>query len=273
MKTLTQYLSMAMVALLLSTSMTSPVVAQTKKELIAAEAKAKVANKRHEEGQYLEAAVLFKAAYDLSKRPNWLFNCARMYQKAGRYEESIALFREYLKVSPDEEGKAEAEAHIMAMETTLAEKKRAQPPPTPAGPANSDPPKVTFVGPETDDTVVQEVPPPPGRALTYSLLGGGALIAIGSGAGLWIADENMKSANTMDFGIPDAENVYREKADKASSLRTLSYIGIGAGVASLGYGLYRFLTEPEQPKQEVRGKKIRVQPVVAPNGGGVVVNF
>lgn len=261
----TMMMSLAMAAMLALTLLSAPAHAAKPKKAAATaseeETAAMEAKAHYQKEDYEKAGALFAIAYAKWRRPTHLFNAARSYQSARMLQRAAELFREYLKLPDAEEtGKLEAKAHLDAIEAELR--------PQAAGPSASEPPRDPGVNHEV--IVEEPLPPPPSRALPYSLIGGGAALLLGSGAGLLIAEGRMADANSMDFGIPNAEDLYQEKAASADSIRTWSYVGFGMGATALGYGLYQLFTEPEHPKQK---KQIKIVPVVAPSAAGVAIRF
>lgn len=262
-------LSMATVVLL-TLNLVAPAMAQPNKAIAAAEGKALEAKSLHKDGKYEEAAARFAEAYGLSNKPDMLFNAARMYQMGGKYDKAQALFKQYLKVSKDEEGKAQAEAHLMAIETALVEQKKAEKP-MPAGPApESVTPKPridTPAGPET--TVSVERPAPDtNRWITWTSLGAGAALGIASGIQLWRAEGIISDAKNMNLAPDGSEKTFTAKGEEASDLRTTSMLLGGVGVALVGYGAYRFFTEPTATESD-----LVVAPMAGKNGNNTVVGL
>ncbi len=112
------------VAAALALLLAGPAHADTKaeKEAVAIAAQAKNA---HAAGHYSDAARLFMDAYARVPEPTLVYNAARSYQKAGKLQESLPLFRLYLSIAAakDDAGRAEARRHIAGIEAALRARK------------------------------------------------------------------------------------------------------------------------------------------------------
>ena len=81
------------------------------------------AEKAHMEGvklwkekKYEQAAKLFADAYEKGKRPTSMYNSARCYEMAGRKEMAVMLFKKYLTIAKNPEGKTLAQNKIKSLE-------------------------------------------------------------------------------------------------------------------------------------------------------------
>ena len=81
------------------------------------------AEKAHMEGvklwkekKYEQAAKLFADAYEKGKRPTSMYNSARCYEMAGRKEMAVMLFKKYLTIAKNPEGRALAQNKIKSLE-------------------------------------------------------------------------------------------------------------------------------------------------------------
>lgn len=72
-------------------------------------------------GKYLEAAVEYEEAFKLSDRPGFLFNMAQAYRLGGKPRDALAAYRGFLRRVSESPQRAEAEQHIAALETVVAE--------------------------------------------------------------------------------------------------------------------------------------------------------
>lgn len=113
-------ISALLFAALLVGSLPTPALAQS----AAQEARAKELFENgkilYEEGQYDEAVVAWKAAYDLSPQPLLLFNMANAYERLGRYTEALDALNRYRALAPAEE-RDTLERRIRNIEDRLAE--------------------------------------------------------------------------------------------------------------------------------------------------------
>ncbi|MCA9577527.1 MAG: tetratricopeptide repeat protein [Myxococcales bacterium] len=76
------------------------------------------------EGRFDEAAAEFDRAYELSGRPQLLYNAYLAHRDAGHVAEAVDRLRQYLAQSPDAGDRAVLEQRLAAMEETLAEQRR-----------------------------------------------------------------------------------------------------------------------------------------------------
>jgi len=68
------------------------------------------------EKKYEQAAKLFADAYEKGKRPTSMYNSARCYEMAGRKEMAAMLFKKYLTIAKNPEGRALAQNKIKSLE-------------------------------------------------------------------------------------------------------------------------------------------------------------
>jgi hypothetical protein len=115
--------------------------------------------------EYDAALADFKKAYQLSGRPELLYNLAQCYRAMGDPTKAQAQYRAYLREKPDAANRAEVEKLILAMDTAIKAQKQppteASPPVTPT-PAPAPPP-VAAPGPEPSvaPAAVTATAPPP----------------------------------------------------------------------------------------------------------------
>jgi tetratricopeptide (TPR) repeat protein len=76
------------------------------------------------EGRFDEAAAEFDRAYELSGRPQLLYNAFLAHRDAGHVPEAVDRLRQYLEQSPDAGDRETLERRLAAMEETLAEQRR-----------------------------------------------------------------------------------------------------------------------------------------------------
>lgn len=76
-------------------------------------------------GDYATALDRFQQAYDLSRRPQLLYNIGTTQDRLRRDREALASFRQFLAEVPDHPRRAEVEARVRALETAIADQDRA----------------------------------------------------------------------------------------------------------------------------------------------------
>ena len=239
-------------------------VADNKEEKVAAEA----ALEHHSKGNFDKAGALYAAAFEKWKRATHIFNAARCYHKGKMFVRAVQLYNQYLELADaSEEGKAEARQHIAAIEAETAVT-------TPTKPATSkEPPTPQPADPTTTTVTITKPTPPsaPDRILTWSMIGGGSLLALAGAGGLITAEAKMTdlNGNGMDWATPNAQATYKDSVSEVKTLRTMSMVGAGIGLAAAGWGVYRFLTEPETPPSGMP----TVHPTITQDGARVVLEW
>lgn len=140
----------------------------------------------YDSGRFPQAAEEFKQAYDLSKRPELLYNLFLAYRDAGDIALAAQALRQYLADAPNIQERKKLEARLAALEKILAEQPPEEAP-------TSTQTEVVVEPSERSAPVPEPVAPPPERRLTWlpwTLLGvGGALVAGGLVTGSLAADD------------------------------------------------------------------------------------
>ena len=72
-----------------------------------------------QEGQVDAGVAELQVAYDILPHPNVLYNIGRAYAEAGRYEESLEYFEQYMESDPPD--REEVSQFIAAIEARLAD--------------------------------------------------------------------------------------------------------------------------------------------------------
>lgn len=121
-------------------------------------------------GNYVHAAEVFEAGFDLYPYSAFLFNAGVALEKADRQEEALKRFKRYIQVDPGAPDKAEVESRITRLQTDIEAKKHASatpgssPAPRPVGaPAGSM---------QTKSLVVLETDPPVAPVRLYRQVSG-----------------------------------------------------------------------------------------------------
>ena len=250
----------------------------------------KEATRRYKEGEFELAAQLFMKAYALDKRPDRVFNAARGYEKAGKHEQAIALFRLYAQITDDAAGRQEAELRVAGLEA--AQKPSPSPPSAQqqaqqAGTTPSSAP-ATLPSPATKTAEPSGISLPPPVTLhspppahlqassrpAWAAFGAAALAAVSAG-GLyyWVLQDETDLQETLEIrndagyvtGVDQEHAVERQAVQ--GTVRTWAAVGGGLALASVAVGLWLW---PKSATTQVSDAPI-VQ--VAPGSFAVMVRF
>jgi hypothetical protein len=74
----------------------------------------------YESGEYEDALREFQRAYELSRRPQLLFNISLCYQNLGDFERAAAYLERYLNEAPDVENRANLEIRLRRLRERIA---------------------------------------------------------------------------------------------------------------------------------------------------------
>ncbi|MSQ83998.1 MAG: hypothetical protein EXR77_14135 [Myxococcales bacterium] len=96
--------------------------AQAQSETDDAKAVAELAKKHFQKKNYDMAARLYVRAYEMSQRPNLLFNAARAREQQGDRAEAIRLYRQYVAVETNVAGREEGRARMEALRDKMGDK-------------------------------------------------------------------------------------------------------------------------------------------------------
>lgn len=173
-----------------------------------------------EEGRFDEALAYFQRAYDLSARPELLFNIGQAADRARRDDVAIAAFRSYLEARPDDPHRAQIEGRIRVLE------REAEPEPVvESPPAVEEPAPTPAPSPTPADPIPAVADRSSGSPLALGLGIGGGVLAIGG-------------AILLGLGVPDMEPpreglLYRDEVARQDTADALT----GTGAACIGAGL------------------------------------
>lgn len=179
------------------------------------------------EGSYEAAIVAWEACYDLSKRPELLFNLSNAYERLGDARKALDLLNRYraeATLTPDEHDRLARKA------STLETRVNAAPPP----PAQVD--SKRFTGRDAAGAVI-------------ALTGTGALV-VGALFGTYALDarEQVRS-NCVDTGngllCPESAQASIDRAERDGPL---SLVALGVGGLGLISGITLIATPGPQPK-------------------------
>jgi tetratricopeptide (TPR) repeat protein len=83
-----------------------------------------------DEGRFEDSLRLFRRAYELSERPELLFNVGTAADRLRHNEEALEAFEAYLAARPDAENRANVEARIAVLRRAIADAARPTPEPS-----------------------------------------------------------------------------------------------------------------------------------------------
>jgi tetratricopeptide (TPR) repeat protein len=204
-------------------------------------------DRMYEEGKYEEAVEAFEKAYQLSRRPELLFNLANAYERLGQYEEALRALRDYAPAAPKDDRERIA-ARLKTLEEraeerrSRAEKEKAVATPAPApAPAETKP---------SEPAPEEPASKPP--ILAYTLLGVGA---VGVGVGVFFGVQAMGAKSDAEEQCGGASgNFCRASAqgsiDDASSRALIADIAFAAGAVAAGAGVVLLLTHRGSNEKE-----------------------
>ena len=181
-------------------------------------------------GRFGDAAREFQAAYDLSRRPELLFNLARALEAGGRDREAIDAYERFDTAGSPGVERATLHARIEAL--------RARLPQTPAPTAPTIPvvsaPLPT--GPVAPSPPVAPAAPARSLALPVTLLGaGGALLVTGLALGLTVSSTHADLEARCTGRVCDP--ALQADADAASTRAVVADVLGGVGLAAIAAGV------------------------------------
>jgi tetratricopeptide (TPR) repeat protein len=165
---------------------------------VRARAHFKAATALYEAGEYDQAIVEFRSAYELSPLPELLFNIAQAHRLAQRPQQALEGYRRYLALEPQGPVSEQARALIVELEAELAAH---DPSPhdasaTDRSPAPSERPRdradATNVSPASNAVVAAPLTraataaPPPRRRWLVPVVIAGSIAAVALGVGLGV---------------------------------------------------------------------------------------
>lgn len=200
--------------------------------------------------EFEQAAVEFKAAYQLDPRPVFLYSLGQAHRKAGDCASAVDAFRSYLRTEPAEQQAKKAEANVERCEQMIeaarqkAKAEVASKPPPPRERVVVVPERVELVrGPWYRDTL--------GNALAVA-----GVVSLGvGGAALYVGESRLDDA-ASEPTLEDADAAQRSGA----RLRKVAIGGFVAGGALITASAFRYYMRPSRLR--------RLSVSAAPTAGG-----
>ncbi len=169
------------------------------------------------EGRYDEAVVAFQESFDMSGRPELLFNLANAYERLNRLEEALAALREYVPYAPPYD-QATIERRMVNLQERLDE---LQGPPAESVEVSDE----SGSGPRPETSVVQEEPSLIGPIV---VLGSGAAAAIAAGV---LAGLSASSSSSADEACVDASGRTLCPSTVEGEVSDAGSLALGADIA------------------------------------------
>lgn len=220
-------------------------------------------------GRYERAAQSYLEAYELSKRPELLFNVGNAYERMGDYEKAAEYLRRYVQ-SPRARDVVSVRERIRRLEAAAEEVRREQ--------ERSEPDERPGA-PEQPEASVQAVVQPPSsadqgkRRAMWWLVGSGAAATTTVVLGL-LAYSSGRTASADCAETGTGRVLCRDRASGDLTRETL--LAIGADVSAIaaltmaGVGVYLLVQDSAGPENAARSA--RLTPELVPGGFGVSVS-
>jgi len=241
----------------------SPVVAVAAMVVAPVDDDIAAGEKAWKEERWDDASQAFARAYEQTGEPKFLYTRAQAERRAGRCQEAIDLYEEFLATEPAEKARDLARKYIEECRALLPEPDP-EPEPEPEPQPELQPDPVEDPTTESDPPVVDD--PPAVRAwyrdpLGDALVGVGVVAAAAGGAMIGVA---YRDANAADGASDD--RAFGQQLDRAQTLERAGAITIGVGAAVLVAGVVRWAVIGAKSKRQAR-----VLPY--PGGGAIVVRL
>ena len=179
-------------------------------------------------GNYSDAAKTLARAYELDKKPDTLFSLAQAERLNGDCKSAVPHYKTVIEQVADFNV-----AKLVQQNLTLCDGQEPQTAPIDTRPAE---PTVVTKTVEVNRT----------DTLGVVLLGGGG-IALGVAAGLFVASSGTRDAADRARTFEDHQTL----SDRARTQRGGAYIAGGAGIAMIGFAVFRFATASKGSTSDV----------------------
>jgi tetratricopeptide (TPR) repeat protein len=213
-------------------------------------------------GRYELAAERYLAAYELSQRPELLFNLGNAFERMGEYEKAADYLRRYAE-SPRARDVVSVRERVRRLEAAAAEEKRRTAQAQEDAPARVEPPVDQAPAPQPaarDD----------GNPAYWWLIGSGAAAVSTVVFGL-LANNAGNNAAADCTETSTGRPLCRDTASSALTQETVFALGADvsaiATVVTAGVGIYLLLQGDDE--KESSATATRVEPALVPSGFGV----
>jgi tetratricopeptide (TPR) repeat protein len=226
-------------------------------DLEQAKAKYEEAKGHYGEGKYEEALAAFTEAYNLSNKPDLLYNLGVCSEKLGQIKKAIAYYELYLEENPQA---TDREAVTKRLEALKASQEESAPEPAAAtvepAPEPSSAPDDELVIEEEEQTQIFW----PGAVIGL----GGLVLATGALTAIMAYN---RYGDLEDSCSPDCSDSKVSKVKKAALAADIQFALGGAVVVA---GVIWWITS-DDGEAEVQVAGVGATPLVLPGGGGLML--
>jgi tetratricopeptide (TPR) repeat protein len=166
----------------------------------------------YDEGRYDNALRYFQQAYELSGRPELLFNVGSAADRLRRDDEALAAFEAYLEARPGADNRRAVEARIAVLREEVSE-----------------------ASAETDSVPSSTATTSGSGAAPWILVVGGGIVAASGGVLLGLAASDKAAVENAERPSEWAD--FEARADRVPVLSAAGAIALGVGVALAAVGL------------------------------------
>lgn len=195
-------------------------------------------------GRYPDALAEFKKAYELSHRPQLLYNVGVAADRLRHDAEALEAFEAYLRALPEAPERAEVEGRIAVLRQAIDNARAAQA--AQARPAAPSPEATASAAPAAEAEPPAADADGPGAAPIVLLVGGG-VVAVTGGVLLAIALSDKGAVESPDDGARYED--LRGAQDRVPLFSTLGSVMLGAGVLAAGVGVTWLITSGSGPSE------------------------
>lgn len=195
----------------------------------------------YDEGRYEAALTHFTGAFELSERPELLYNIAQCYDRLRRDDEAITAFERYLATEPDADRRAAVEARLNALR---AARDSRQAPQAPSEPAAGDAEPVTVTAAATTEADRGWLSAP------TVTLGAGVVLGVTGGVLMLLGKQLGDEVEQAPVGSSRAK--LQNDLDSAEQQWVLGQVVLGVGVAAMAGGLVWLLVDSGPTEDSVR---------------------
>jgi tetratricopeptide (TPR) repeat protein len=232
------------------------------------------AQRLYDQGDYRGAIERFQCSYRLVDHPNTLFNIGESAELAGDNALALRVFRTYLRLYPDGQGRDQAQNRVTELEEIVDEEETPPPDRFEEEPQPEEPEPEPDRAPQPPPTEMRTTS---ARRAAWATLALGVAIA-GTGGGLFGAAvsrngdyvQNRDAYNNSeptDWTEADFDNAI----DEGQSLESAGWALMGIGAATLVTSIVLFTAFDGSEPAEASSGQALVAPVIGAGVAGVAV--
>jgi hypothetical protein len=215
------------------------------------------------QGRYDAALEDFQHAYELSHRPNLLYNIGSSAEHLRQDDLALHAFREYLENVPTADNRASVQARIAVLERALAAPTPTSEPEPAAVAASHETLEPTtrradaaeqLAAPTTEHSSRPDVAP-------WAVLGAGAVLSVVGAILVGVGYADIATVSNAHFGVTLGE--IQGAHDAAPVMTGVGWASIGVGVVLAAFGLGWGVAVP--------GSATRTTAWTSPDGAGMLI--